>query len=130
MTNSNASTQGTPAFSPQPPLPPRVCLTPAQMCGVEIERRKRARAVDLRAKPLGEFIRAISPSWESPVHLDPNGKGLLNVFARIRSGETIRVLVSTPPQHGKSQTIEHGIAQDLLVRPDQKWAYCTYESDK
>jgi predicted phage terminase large subunit-like protein len=55
---------------------------------------------------------------------------MLRVLERACSGEPVRVLVSTPPQHGKSQTVEHAIARDLLLNPGKFWAYVTYSSDK
>lgn len=47
---------------------------------------------------------------ERPEHLAK----LCDVFDRIEAGEKdIRVLISCPPQHGKSETIGHGIARTI-----------------
>lgn len=52
------------------------------------------------------------------------------MLERACRGEPIRYVVSTPPQHGKSLTIEHCIVQDLKENPQNFWAYITYSADK
>lgn len=70
---------------------------------------------------LGKFI-AASPNLAEPRHLQP----LLDLFERIAQGETVRALVSTPPQHGKSQTCLHALAWLLAKQPEKRHAYATY----
>ena len=96
------------------------------MAAVEIERRRRTRARQLRSLDLGDFIPALSPELDRPDHLSP----LLRVLERASAGEPVRVLVSTPPQHAKSLTIEHAIARDLLLNPGNFWGYITYSAEK
>jgi predicted phage terminase large subunit-like protein len=44
--------------------------------------------------------------------------------------EPIRVVLSTPPQHGKTETIKHALALKLARDPRRRNAYVTYESDR
>jgi predicted phage terminase large subunit-like protein len=71
---------------------------------------------------LGDFIPEISPRWERPDHLAQ----LLDVFERIKRGEVVRVLLSVPPQHGKTETELHGIAQLLAIDPRKTHAFTSY----
>src|SRR5690348_1351741 len=72
--------------------------------------------------PLGEFIPRVTPRFGTPRHLEP----LVNIFERIAAGERVRAVVSTPPRHGKTETIIHGIAWLLLNRPGLQLAYASY----
>lgn len=71
--------------------------------------------------PLPHFI-AATPTLDPPHHLKP----LTDLFERIRTGESIRALVSTPPQHGKSLTCLHALVWLLKHNPHQRHAYVTY----
>lgn len=51
---------------------------------------------------------------------------MLDVFERIAAGEQVRALISTPPQHGKSETVLHGLVWLLLKNPKLRHAYATY----
>lgn len=77
----------------------------------------------LQAEPpsLSEFI-AASRGLEQPTHLQP----LLSLFERIAAGETVKALVSTPPQHGKSVTCLHALSWLLSRDPGKRHAYATY----
>jgi len=72
-------------------------------------------------QPLGDFI-GHTYGLDTPHHLQP----LLDVFARIRAGEAVRVLISTPPQHGKSMTVLHGLVWLLQQQPRKRHAFATY----
>lgn len=74
---------------------------------------------------LGDFIPALTPRWERPDHLKP----LLDVFERIRRGESVRVLLSVPPQHGKTETELHGLAWLLADDPSKTHAFVSYAAD-
>ena len=71
--------------------------------------------------PLPDFI-AASPGLDPPGHLQP----LLDLFQDVADGKTVRALVSTPPQHGKSLTVLHALAWLLQQRPEMRHAYATY----
>lgn len=76
-----------------------------------------------RAKglPLGDFV-AASQGLVAPLHLQP----MLDVFARIDAGESVRALFSVPPQHGKSLTALHGLIRQLIRHPHKRNAYVSY----
>lgn len=84
----------------------------------EQERRRRARLDG----PLQGFIPTVTPRWSSPRHL----VRLTDLFERIAAGERVRALVSVPPQHGKTETILHGLAWLLRKRPQLRNAYASY----
>lgn len=48
------------------------------------------------------------------------------MFERIAAGEQVRALISTPPQHGKSETVLHGLVWLMLKNPRLRHAYATY----
>lgn len=63
---------------------------------------------------------------ERPEHL----ARLARVFDRIEAGEKdVRVLVSAPPQHGKSEVIAHGLARMLSRHPAWPLIYASYSDD-
>lgn len=72
--------------------------------------------------PLMQYIPEVTENLEAPEHLKP----LVNLFERIANGETIKALISTPPQHGKSQTCLHGLVWLLKKLPQKRHAYATY----
>jgi len=88
----------------------------------EIERRRRAKAITLSTKPVLDAIPIITPKYASPKHLQP----LADLIDRAKRGEAIRALISVPPQHGKTETVLHGIAQLLAIFPERTYAYVTY----
>jgi predicted phage terminase large subunit-like protein len=75
--------------------------------------------------PLADFVPRVSPMLEPPRHLE----ALCRAFDRIRAGEEVRLLVSVPPQHGKTFCILHGLAQLIAARPDKTNAFASYGSD-
>lgn len=84
----------------------------------ELELRRRERLNG----PLQGFIPAVTPRWTSPRHL----ARLTDLFERIARGERVRALVSVPPQHGKTETLLHGLAWLLRKRPELRNAYTSY----
>jgi predicted phage terminase large subunit-like protein len=74
--------------------------------------------------PLPEFVHALTPRFSAPLHLAP----LTGSFESIARGEVVRDLHSTPPRHGKTICLEHGIAWLHVQRPDLRIAYLTYGS--
>jgi predicted phage terminase large subunit-like protein len=90
---------------------------------VERERRRRERTTNPRlALRLVDFIPTVSPELASPHHLAP----MLELFERIKRGESIRAVVSTPPQHGKSVSAFHALIWLMLSQPNKRHAYGTY----
>jgi hypothetical protein len=88
----------------------------------ELERRSRARAKVISGMPLVEAIPLITPRFDAPTHLQP----LLDLAERVKRGEAPFALISVPPQHGKTETILHLLAQLLGIFPDRIYAYVTY----
>lgn len=74
---------------------------------------------------LADFIPRVSRGFAAPRHLAP----LLALFARIDAGEPVRVCVSVPPRHGKTETVLHGIAWLLARHPGWRIAYVSYAAD-
>lgn len=70
---------------------------------------------------LQDFI-AQSPNRDAPHHLKP----LTDLFERIRAGEQTNALLSVPPQHGKSETVLHGLVWLMLSQPEKRHAFATY----
>ena len=87
----------------------------------ERERRQRK-----RSELLAEYIPRVSPEYGTPKHLRP----ILDLFRRIACGEQVRACVSVPPQHGKTETLLHGIAWLLGQDPSKSYAYATYQQDQ
>jgi phage terminase large subunit-like protein len=71
-----------------------------------------------------DFIPRVSPRFRRPEHLAP----LANVLERAHR-EPLRVLVSTPPRHAKTETILHGIAYMLEDDPRTMVGYVSYQAD-
>jgi predicted phage terminase large subunit-like protein len=69
-----------------------------------------------------DFIPALNARYERPEHL----ARLADVFRRIDAGEAVRVLVSYPPQHGKSDLLVNGVARLLRRKPWLRNAYVCY----
>lgn len=62
---------------------------------------------------------------ERPEHLTK----LANVFERINRGERVMVLVSVPPQYGKSEVLCHGGAKILAHHEEWPLLYVSYGDD-
>jgi predicted phage terminase large subunit-like protein len=82
-----------------------------------LERRRRT----IASLPLLDFVPRVSPSWERPEHLAP----ITRLFERAMH-DPVFALVSVPPQHGKTETIMHGVAWTLLRDPHITFAYASY----
>lgn len=77
----------------------------------------------LEGEGLLEFIPRVSPHLEPPHHLGP----VVSALERAER-EPVRVVVSTPPQHGKSTVVLHSLIWRLLRAPSRRHAYVTYAS--
>lgn len=71
--------------------------------------------------PLLEFIPRISPKYMAPRHLRP----LLQKLEEART-RPIRVVVSVPPRHAKTESLLHAIAWRLALDPDKTLGYASY----
>ncbi|MCU0294336.1 MAG: hypothetical protein MUF10_20505 [Thermoanaerobaculaceae bacterium] len=72
-----------------------------------------------------ELIPLLSPLLVSPRHLAPIAEV---VEASLHAPQ--RAVVSTPPQHGKTQLISHGYVRLMLANPRLRHGYVTYEAER
>lgn len=72
-------------------------------------------------EPLGQFIPRVTPAYTEPKHLAP----LLSKLEQLHDG-LIRVCVSVPPRHGKSDTVLHFVAWYLSQYPRATILYVTH----
>lgn len=69
-----------------------------------------------------EFVPYASPRWVSPNHLAP----IAEMFERILRGDVVRAVASTPPRHGKTELLLHGMAYLLADDPERQLSYIGY----
>lgn len=74
--------------------------------------------------PLLDFVPRISPRFKRPGHL----AALADLITRAET-EPVRVLVSVPPRHAKTETLLHSIAWLLARHPDWPIGYVSYAAD-
>lgn len=74
--------------------------------------------------PLQDFVPETTPDYSKPVHLEPLTQKLEEAAHR-----PIRLCVSVPPRHGKSDTIFHWIAWMLRQEPRLRIAYIGYAAE-
>ncbi len=84
--------------------------------------RARRRISALAARPLLEWVPALSPEYDSPTWLQP----VVDVLERARTS-IVRMALSVPPGHGKSQLLHHWIALMLAINPRLRIGYGTYD---
>lgn len=72
-----------------------------------------------------EFVPTVTRAYQRPEHL----RRLAEAFYRADRGEAVFVCSSTPPRHGKTESILHWAARHLLRHPEQTIAYATYEAN-
>lgn len=74
-----------------------------------------------RLPGLMEFIPLFSPAYQSPLHL----KRLVDKLELAKT-QPVRLVVSVPPRHAKTETLLHYIAYRLALDPSSQIAYFTY----
>lgn len=93
------------------------------------KRLAEAKQAKLEDLPLGEYIEALSKRVKGAYGKLLNPKHLaevVEIFERIERGEEVRVLIDTPPQHGKTAILIYGIVRYLKRHPDHNVVYVTY----
>jgi phage terminase large subunit-like protein len=75
------------------------------------------------ARGLLDFIPHVSPRFKRPEHLRP----LIELLERAHQ-EPLRVLVSVPPRHGKTEAVLHSLAYILQDDPTALLGYVSYEA--
>lgn len=82
---------------------------------------RRGLAPTTEPPPLLDFIPAVYPGFARPEHLRP----LIELLERARH-ESVRAVVSTPPQHGKSRSLLAALVWLMLHAPHRRHVYATY----
>jgi len=81
--------------------------------------------LDKQTEGLLSFIPRVSPELSAPNHLAPLVRVIESTLECSR-----KVVVATPPQHGKTETCLHGLVWLLQREPTRRHAYVTYETDR
>lgn len=71
-----------------------------------------------------DFVPRITPAFDRPNHL----RDLARAFVRAKN-EPVRLCISVPPRHSKTETILHAVAWWLQARPQDTVAYISYAAD-
>jgi hypothetical protein len=71
--------------------------------------------------PLADFIPALSPRFKRPVHLMPVIERLSRALV-----EPLRLVITIPVRHGKTELLLHAMIWWLLQRPDAQIMYASY----
>ena len=94
----------------------------------EIEQRRRLRERNRAAsqsEKAGEgildFVARANPSWVRPDHLEEYASKLERSLT-----DRLRVCVSIPPRHGKTETFLHAVSKLLWRMPEAQIGYATY----
>lgn len=84
-------------------------------------KRTRKRSKALCTRRLLHFIPRLTPRYRAPLHLLP----FLDRLERLKGGG-LRLAVSVPPRHGKSESILHWIVWQLLRDPSTRILYVAH----
>lgn len=80
----------------------------------------------LEGLALVEFVPKVSEHLLRPMHLAP----FAEVLEQACEPGQLRVVVAAPPQHGKTELIEHALLWLALRHPGRKHGYVTYSSER
>lgn len=72
-----------------------------------------------------DFVPYNSPQYDSPRHLKP----FVDAIESTLSSE-VRLVISSPPQHAKTETTLHGLVWTIRRRPGRRNAYVSYEAER
>jgi len=86
-----------------------------------LPRKRNAAAVDASSLSLLDFIAAASPWLDPPTHLMP----VIEAIERAER-EEVKLVISTPPQHGKTTVVLHALVWLLARNPAVRNAYVSY----
>ena len=87
----------------------------------EIKARLQRAFASRTMRSLMEYIPRISPTYSSPKHLQP----LIDALDKAKT-KPIKLVVSCPPRHGKTEALLHYICQRLSDDPSLQVVYCSY----
>ena len=86
-----------------------------------VQAKRRVPSTNIKPPPLLEFIPHAYPGFSKPEHLKP----LLELLERSKT-ESVRAVISTPPQHAKSRTILAALIWLLLQDSTKRHGYVSY----
>lgn len=90
------------------------------------ERERRRRKQQSVPISFRQFIRKANPQYKFYPHVE----ALINVLQRVADGEIKRLLIFTPPRHGKSETVSRLFTAYFLYRHPQYWiGLASYAAD-
>lgn len=95
-----------------------------EIAAQELARDRATERASARRAGLAAFIPALSPRYAEPLHLAP----LVERLEAART-EPVRLVVSTPPRHAKTETILHALAWGLAGEPHRTSAYVSYAAE-
>lgn len=75
-------------------------------------------------QPLREYISEATPRYPAPAHV----QAIIDAFERTRHGP-VRITISMPPRHAKTETGMNGLAWRLKEDPATLNAFCSYSAD-
>lgn len=76
-------------------------------------------------RTIAGYIHSLTPRYERPIHLGPLSQRL----EQIPNGKPLRLVVHTPPRHGKTESLLHFIPWLLERRPEWTVGYSSYSAD-
>ena len=94
----------------------------------EAKRRELDEHLAARSPPpdrLMDFVPWCTPLWQAPLHLAP----IVDAIEAARTHE-VEAVISTPPQHGKTQLIAHALVSLLMRDPTKRHAYISYSDTR
>lgn len=101
-------------------------LTPAELRQFEALLADRS-----ETESLTDFIRRVTPHHPPPRHLNPIIAQIERArFRSTEGGDPVRVCVSMPPRHAKSETLFNGLAWWMASVPADTHAYLSYSDDQ
>lgn len=106
-------------------------INPDALSEAELRQLHALLADQAEGEPLEDFIRRVTPHHPPPPHVLP----IIRCFERARrrwldGGEPLRVCISMPPRHAKSETLFNGIAWWLTHVPADTHAYLSYSIEQ
>lgn len=94
----------------------------------ELYLRQQQSSASSRAPGLMEFIPQLNKKYMKPMHLKPLILAMEEAVKRAQGNDisTMQVVCSTPPRHGKSESLLAAISWGLMLRPELTFGYVTY----
>lgn len=75
---------------------------------------------------LPDWVALATPRYQPPNHLLP----LAEAFWRADKGQEVLMCSSTPPRHGKTESILHWMVRHLCHHPDETVAYISFAAER